>query len=116
MGTKKTTKSKGASFADMAAGYLATLEEEGRSESTVTGYRRELVLAASLLGEETLLDEVTAEEVEAFLGSDAVTKKKDGTEKSKLSIDRSCRVLRQALGWAVEHEILKTAPLPVEKD
>jgi len=52
-------ETKGPTFADMARGYLAELEEAGCSESTVAGYRRELKLAASVLGEEKVLAEIT---------------------------------------------------------
>jgi len=90
------------SFADMARGYLALLEDEGRSESTINGYRAELRLAASVLGEERPLAEITPEVVEAFLASEVVTLTRDGREKSKLSTDRTARVLRQALEWAAD--------------
>ena len=108
----ESTPGEGPTFADMARGYLAQLEEEGRSESTINGYRAELRLAASVLGEEKSLDDLTAEEVAAFLGSDAVTHSRTGQPKSKLSTDRTARVLRQALAWAVEHGMVKQTPVP----
>ena len=106
---------EGTSFADMAAGYLGQLEQAGCSESTINGYRRELVLAASIIGEDRPLAELTPEHVEAFLASDVVTKKRDGGPKSRLSTDRTERVLRQALQWAEQHGLVEHAPIPVEK-
>lgn len=99
---KAELEQKVVTFADMASGYLISLEDEGRSESTMNGYRRELKLAASVLGEERPLDEITDKEVEAFLTSEVVTLTRDGREKSRLSTDRTARVLRQALAWAAE--------------
>ena len=116
--TKKAAKpaaSKAATFSEMAAGYLAQLEEEGRSESTINGYRAELKLGARGLGEERPLDELTVAEVEAFLGSEAVTMTRDGRPKSKLSTDRTARVLRQSLAWARDHGLVKEVPLPQEQ-
>ena len=116
-GKKKAAKLGGtATLADIAAGYLAHMESEGKSDGTISSYRMELRLAAIELGEDTPIADITPERVQAFFISKRVTKLRSGKNKSQLSIDKTRRVLRLALHWAVEQRWLEKAPLPESVD
>ena len=99
-------------MADLAEGYLKHLEDEGKSHGTCFSYSMELRVACSELGEKTKIASLTAKRVGTFFDSDRVTLLKSGKPKSQLSIDKTRRVLRQALVFAVERKWLKVAPLP----
>ena len=47
-----------------------------------------------------------------YYGSKPVTKLRSGKSKAKPSIDKTRRVIRLALVWAVEKKLLKAAPIP----
>jgi hypothetical protein len=101
-----------ATLADIAAGYLANMETEGKSDGTISSYRMEPKTAAAELGEDTAVADITPEKVQAFFESKRVTKLRSGKNKAKPSIDKTRRVLRLALCWAAERGILAKAPLP----
>ncbi len=109
---KKSKSTKRVTLGEVAAGYLAELELRAASAATLFSYELELQAALEELGKDRLAAEIGAEEVGAFFGSARVTRKKSGGEKSPLSIAKTCRVLRQALGWAVQQGLLEKAPLP----
>jgi hypothetical protein len=109
---KAATPSGTATLADIAAGYLAHLETEGKSDGTISSYRMELRAAAIELGEETPIADLTPERVQTFFNCKRVTKLRSGKAKSQLSIDKTRRVLRLALCWAAERGIVAKAPLP----
>jgi len=112
-GKKKAAAPSGtATLADIAAGYLAHMETEGKSDGTISSYRMELRTAAIELGEDTPIAEITPERVQGFFNSKRVTKLRSGKNKSQLSIDKTRRVLRLALCWAAERGIVAKAPLP----
>lgn len=77
-------------------------------------YRLELQLAMSELGAETPLADLSVERVGEFFASPRVTMTRAGRPKSQLSVDKTRRVLRQALTWAESAGLIKTAPLIVE--
>jgi hypothetical protein len=114
--TKAKNKAKvptgNATLADIAAGYLAHMEEAGKSDGTVSSYRMELKTAMDELGEATPVAEITVERVHEFFTSKRVTKLRSGKAKSKLSVDKTRRVLRLALVWAAERGIIAQAPIP----
>ena len=101
-----------ATLADVAAGYLAHMEEAGKSDGTISSYRMELKTAADELGEETPIAEITPEKVAEYFACRRVTKLRSGKNKAKPSIDKTRRVLRLALVWAEERGIVAKAPLP----
>jgi hypothetical protein len=109
---KRVAAAKDATLADVFAGYLRGLEESGKSEGTIFSYRLELVLAGAELGIDTRLADLTPERVLLFFGSDRATKTRTGRAKSPLSIDKTRRVLRQALVWAETAKMVDKAPLP----
>jgi hypothetical protein len=95
-------------LAAIFAGYLASLDERGASSGTIASYRMELDLAAKALGIDTPIANLTDTQVAAYFESDPVTKKRNGKPKSPLSIDKTRRVLRQALTWAGHADLVPT--------
>jgi hypothetical protein len=112
--SKKKAKapSANATLADIAAGYLAHMEEAGKSDGTISSYRMELKTATSELDDETPIADLTVERVQEFFDSPRVTKLRSGKSKAKPSIDKTRRVLRLALCWAAERGIIAQAPIP----
>jgi leucyl aminopeptidase (aminopeptidase T) len=119
--TAKTAPKKGRAkpdltLADLAEKYIKHLEEAGKSPGTVFSYTAELKLAIKELGAETTLASITPEMVQAFFDSKAVTTlRASGRKKAQPSIDKTRRVLRLALVWAVEKKLIKSAPIPEQK-
>jgi hypothetical protein len=115
---KKGRKKKGAAtsgvttLADLAAAYAVHMENEGKSGGTIASYSMELRVAQDVLGEGTLLADLTPERVGEFYTCKRVTKLRSGKNKSQLSIDKTRRVLRLALVWAADRGIISKAPLP----
>jgi hypothetical protein len=97
---------------DAFAGYLRSLEADGKSIGTISSYRAELVMAGNALDIATSIAEVTPDHVRAFFTSKQVTRKRNGRPKSPLSIDKTRRVLRQALVWAETAGLVAVAPVP----
>lgn len=95
-------------LADVFYGYLAALEDRGASSGTIASYRVELDLAAKALGADTPLSTLTDTAVAAFFESVPVTRKRNGKPKSPLSVDKTRRVLRQALVWAGHADLVPT--------
>jgi hypothetical protein len=98
-------------LATAITGYVESLVKAGASATTVRSYAAELKIAATELGADMPLAEITAEKIEAFNTSKRVTHTRDGGEKSPLSVAKSRRCLRQCLAWAVESKLLATSPI-----
>ncbi len=112
-GKKKAKVPSGnATLADVAAGYLAGMEEAGKSDGTISSYRMELKTAMDEIGETTPVADLTPDRVREYFESRRVTKLRSGKSKAKPSIDKTRRVLRLALCWAAERGIVATAPVP----
>ncbi len=92
-------KATAKTLATIFAGYLASLDERGGATGTIASYRMELEMAGAALGVDTPVADLTPEHVLAYFTSDPVTRKRNGKAKSPLSIDKTRRVLRQALTW-----------------
>lgn len=106
----KRSKAKPATrtLSEIFAGYLKSLDERGSSSGTIASYRMELDLAGKALGVETAVATLTDTQVGAYFESDPVTRKRNGKPKSPLSIDKTRRVLRQALVWAGHADLVPT--------
>jgi len=102
----------GATLADAFAGYLRSLEDAGKSPGTCFSYRLELVMAGVELGTDTKIANLTPERVLLCFTSDRVMKTRGGRPKSPLSIDKTRRVVRQALTWAERAGMVAKAPVP----
>jgi hypothetical protein len=103
---------EGLTVAELTDRYIEHLEESHKSHGTIFSYGMELKLALAELGAETKIASLTPKKVQAFYESDRVTKTKKGRQKSKLSIDKTRRVLRMALEWAAAEGLIETAPIP----
>ena len=106
-------ESNGPTLEAAAASYLATLDADGAGEGTLASYSMELKLAMRELGEKTLLENLTPEQVGAFFECDAVMRTKQGKPKAKPTFDKSRRVLRLCLLHAQDAGLIAVAPLPV---
>ena len=101
----------GPTLHDACVRYLKHMDKTGKSAGTIASYTMELRLAQEELGEDTPLAELTPEKVATYFGCKRVTKLKSGRAKSKLSIDKTCRVLRLALMHAADDGLVERAPL-----
>ncbi len=100
------------SLAEVAEGFLAHLDDRGKTASTITSYRADLGIALRHFGAETGAGSITPKQVETFNGSAAVTKTRAGKAKAKPGVDKTRRVLRLALVWAAESGLIPAAPIP----
>lgn len=101
-----------ASMQDLGIVYVGHLKAAGKSDKTIASYRFDFMHAIEELGAATKLDALTPERVLEYFTCDRVMKLRSGKPKSQLSIDKTRRVLRQALEWAVEAKLIEKAPLP----
>jgi site-specific recombinase XerC len=101
----------GLTLAGLADAYINALGTVGKGLGTQLSYRLDLSVALKALGEETRLDELTEEKVTAFFESATVTKTRTGNAKAQVSIDKTRRVLRQALAYAVKEGHIATTPV-----
>src|SRR5687768_1622526 len=110
MGKKKTTTSL--TLANLSERYLAHMEDEGKSPGTCASYAMELKVVRDELGAETLVADLTPQRLAAFNESPRVTMLRSGRPKAKPSIDKTRRVIRLALAWATEAELVGTPTTP----
>lgn len=101
-----------ASLQDLGIVYVGHLKAAGKSDKTIASYRFDFMHAIEELGAATKLDAITPERVLEYFTCERVMKLRSGKPKSQLSIDKTRRVLRQALEWAVEAKLIEKAPLP----
>ena len=106
---------QGATLADLAAAFGAHLDAF-KSPGTAASYRAEMRLALAVLGEGTVLADITTAMVEEFNGHERVVTTRDGLPKARTGIAKTRRVLRLALEWAAERGIIPSAPLPDATD
>jgi hypothetical protein len=113
---KKAKKPKAATaditLEDLAARYLAHLEEVGKSQGTTFSYRLELTVALDEIGKDTKLSTLTPARVLEYFTSDRVMKTKTGVAKARPTFLKTQRVLRLALVWAQDAGLIERAPLP----
>lgn len=96
----------------LAREYVQHLEAVDKSPATIFGYKMDLDLALAEMGAETPLAVLTEDWVRTFYESERVTTTKAGMPKAKPTIDKTRRVLRLALVWAVEQGWIAAAPIP----
>lgn len=100
---------------ELAERYLKALEEKGAGSGTIASYGMELKLAAKQLGSETPIGLFTTDRIAEYFSSDAVMKTRAGKSKAPPTYLKTQRVLRLALIWAVERNLLASAPIPQEQ-
>ena len=96
----------------LAREYVRHLEEVDKSPATVFGYKMDLDLALAEMGADTPLAVLTEDWVRKYFDSERVTRTKTGHLKAKPTVDKTRRVLRLALTWAVEKGWLAVVPIP----
>jgi hypothetical protein len=110
---KKSKKAKSdITLEELAAKYLAHMEEIGKSNGTCFSYRLELITALDELGRDTKLADLTSTRVLTYFTSDRVMKTKTGVAKARPTFLKTQRVLRLALVWAQDAGLIEKAPLP----
>jgi hypothetical protein len=97
-------------LSDLSERYLHSMEMAGKSRGTVFSYSMELGAAQKELGADTPIAEITRADIIRFNESPRVTLLRSGKPKSQLSIDKTRRVLRLALGFAVQTGLLASSP------
>jgi hypothetical protein len=100
---------------ELCGQYLASLDREGAGTGTIASYGAELNVAMNSLGKDTLASALTPDQIGAFFTSDIVTKTRTGKPKAKPTVDKSRRVLRQALVFAEREKLIEKAPLPEQQ-
>jgi hypothetical protein len=101
----------GMTLAQLADAYINALGAAGKGDGTRMSYAIDLAVALKILGKETLLTEITEDAVTAFFESTTVTKTRTGAPKAKVSIDKTRRVFRQAMDYALKHGFIATHPV-----
>lgn len=108
--TPKKAKTATATLAQLTDAYVKHLEDAGKSRGTAFSYESELKLAQRELGAEKSIGDITRDDITFFNNCPRVTTLRSGGAKSQLSIDKSRRVLRLALAWAVAQKLIETSP------
>jgi hypothetical protein len=101
----------GMTLAQLADAYIDALGAAGKGDGTRMSYAIDLAVALKNLGKETLLADITEDAVTAFFESTIVTKTRTGAPKAKVSIDKTRRVFRQAMDYALKHGFIATHPV-----
>jgi hypothetical protein len=96
----------------LAGLYLDHLQQTGKSLATQFSYSMDLVVAKRVLGNDTLIANLTPERVAEYYASPEVTMRKNGKPRQKVTIDKCRRVLRLALVWAADMGLIAETPLP----
>ncbi len=92
--------------------YLEYLKSQGKKERTVYTYRKDLQQIEAFFGADREFKGILAPHVGKFLRSDALLKLPSGKERAKPTLDKTKRVLRMFLVWAVETGRIEKLPLP----
>lgn len=96
----------------LAKKYTDHLVRIGHSEGTARSYMADLAVAKKHFGPDRDIKTLTVAEVAEFFESDRVTKKRNGKKKNEISIAKTRRVFRLALGYAEEKGWVTQAPIP----
>ena len=96
---------------DLSEGFVIHLEHRGKSAGTRMSYLMDLGVALKALGEHTRVQDLTEEQVTTFFESATLTKTRSGASKAKVSIDKTRRVFRQAMDFAVEKGVIAESPV-----
>jgi len=86
------------------------LEANGNSPHTISSYLRDLGMLADHAGRETAVEGVTSDALAAFLTSDAVARRPDGTPKAPGSVDKAKTSVKAFFRWAHEGGIVAANP------
>ena len=95
---------------DLGDRYVHHLEVAGVAVDTVRAYAIELDTAYRELGVETPIAEITRADIERFNECKRVTRLSSGRRRGERSIEKTRRVLKLALDFAVHMGLLRTSP------
>ena len=97
---------------EAAQAYLEHLKGEGKKERTLYTYGKDLEQIEAFFGVDRKLTGILAPHVGKFFRSDALLKLPSGKERSRLTVEKTKRVLRMFLIWAHETGRIDKLPLP----
>ncbi len=98
---------------EAARGYLEHLKGEGKKERTLYTYGKDFEQIEAFFGASRKLAGILAPHVGKFFRSDALLKLPSGKERSRLTVEKTKRVLRMFLVWS--HETCRIDKLPLPK-
>jgi site-specific recombinase XerD len=92
--------------------YLKSLEEAGKSDKTISVYRRYLKLTTNHFGADRDITSILLPQVGKFFKSDAVNKGKNGKDRSEITSRQICRTFRQMMVFALTQKLIENLPMP----
>lgn len=108
--TKKPPFIPRISLGDLGDRYIHHLEVAGVAVDTVRAYAIELDTAYRELGVDTPIADLTRADIERFNECKRVTRLSSGRRRGESSIEKTRRVLKLALDFAVHMGLLRTSP------
>jgi site-specific recombinase XerD len=97
---------------DAAQVYLEHLRKQGKKEATIYTYTKDLQQIESFFGADRKLSAILPAHVGRFFRSDALLKLPSGKKRAKPTVDKTMRVFRMFLVWALETGRIDKLPLP----
>ena len=98
---------------EAAAAYMKHLESEGKSSRTLYTYAKDFEQIEAFFGPDRKLKSILPGHVGKFFKSDELLKvEKTGRPRAKATIEKTKRVFRMFLVWAVETKRIPKLPLP----
>ena len=101
---------------EAAAKFMESLKADGKKDSTVYRYNMDLELVVGFFGPDNEIGKVMPARVGLFLKSPALLEMKSGKPKSKATIDRTIRAMRQFFDYCVSEGIIDKSPMPKQKE
>jgi hypothetical protein len=92
--------------------YLAALRNQGKSERTLYTYGKDFEQIEAYFGPDRNLTSILLSQVGKFYRSDALLKLPDGRTRADKTIDKTKRVFRMFMVWALENGLIECLPLP----
>lgn len=96
----------------VAQAFILTLVNQGKGKITTRAYLADLQQPIAYFGADRPISSITLPMVGKFLKSEALNFKANGQPRSARSIDRSLRVFRMMLVYAMNQGLIQTLPLP----
>jgi len=97
---------------DAAQVYLEHLRKHGKKEATLKTYAKDFEQIESFFGADRKLSAILPAHVGRFFKSDALLKLPSGKKRAEPTVEKTRRVLRMFLVWAMETGRIDKLPLP----
>jgi site-specific recombinase XerD len=97
---------------EAAQAYLEHLREQGKKERTLLTYGMDVKQMEAFFGADRKLKSILTPHIGKFLKSDVLLKLPSGKDRAKPTVDKTVRVLRMFLIWAMETGRIDKLPLP----